>query len=149
MRAGEVVDEATAFYAIAAQACFDNFHGAANRMAGLLVLLAITKSRHVLDLDVQRAAAAMVTAGTEQLRALVPTRRSKHFHRHLDNAGRMLIATLDEINRTLSSSAAARDPLSPLRIAWDEIRNASKCLPGFEVVDFGHSCCALHQIAAN
>lgn len=145
MRVVEVLDEATATYAVSAQSCFENLHGAANRMAGLLVLLAITKSRHVLDMDVHRAAAELIKFGTDEFRGLAPTSRSLHFHRHLGKACGLLAVAMNDIDGTLSGSAMARDPLAPLRAGWEELRNASKCLPGFEVVDFEHSCCALHQ----
>ncbi|PDT01638.1 hypothetical protein [Rhizobium chutanense] len=147
MRVVEVLDEKTASYSVSAQPCFESLHGAANRMAGLLVLLAITKSRHVLDMDVHRAAAALVKAGNDEFRGLVPTPRSRHFHRHLGKAGGLLAIALRDIDSTLSGSAGARDPLAPLRAGWEELRSASICLPGFEVVDFEHSCCALHQTA--
>lgn len=149
LRVAEILDDETASYAVAAQASFESFHGAANRMAGLLVLLAITKSRHVLDLEVQKAAASLVEIGTEQYRSLMPTQRSNHFHRHLGKAGRLLAISLRDIDKTLSALATARDPLGPLSEAWEELRSASKCLPGFEVVDFKHSCCALHKSAIN
>lgn len=145
MRVVEVLDENTASYAVSAQACFEDLHAAANRMAGLLVLLAITKTRHVLDMDVHKAAAWLVRAGLEEYRGLVPTSRSLHFHRHLGKAGELLAVALKDIESTRSGSAGARDPLAPLRAGWEELRSASRCLPGFEVVDFEHSCCALHQ----
>lgn len=147
IRVAEILDDATASYSISAQACFENLHGAANRMAGLLVLLAIKKSRHILDLDVQKAAAELVKAGNEEFRGLTPTPRSLHFHRHLRKAAGLLAIALKDIDQTLSGAAGARDPLAPLRAGWEELRIASKYLPGFEIVDFEHSCCALHQTA--
>ncbi|PDT82194.1 hypothetical protein [Sinorhizobium sp. BJ1] len=145
MRVVEVLDDATSAYAISAQTCFENFHGTANRLAGLLVVFAIAKSRHVLDVEVHAAAAGLIKAGNEEFRALRSTPRSQHFHGHLANAGKLLRVAIEELNRTLAGSASARDPLAPLQAAWSELRSASKCLPGFEVVDFQHSCCALHN----
>lgn len=145
MRVVEVLDDATTDYAISAQACFENFNGAANRLAGLLVLFAIAKSRHVLDVEVHDAAA--IKAGNEEFRALRSTPHSQHFHGHLANAGKLLRVAIEEIDRTLAGCASAPDPLAPLQAACSELRSASKCLPGFEVVDFQHSCCALHNTA--
>ncbi|MBB5536186.1 hypothetical protein [Rhizobium giardinii] len=147
MRVVEVLDETTASYSLSAQPCFENLHGAANRMAGLLVLLAVTKSRHVLDIGVHQAATTLLRTGIEEFRGLSPTPRSRHFHRHLGKAGGFLAIAMKDIDATLSGAVGARDPLPPLRTAWEELRSASKCLPGFEVVDFEHSCCALHQTA--
>ncbi|MBX4901262.1 hypothetical protein [Rhizobium bangladeshense] len=147
IRAAEVLDDTTSAYAISAHTCFEKFHGAANRLAGLLVLLAIAKSRLVLDVQVQAAAARLIKAGNEEFRALRSTPRSQHFHSHLANAGNLLRVAMEHVERTLAGSASARDPLVPLQAAWSELRNASKCLPGFEVVDFRHSCCALHETA--
>ncbi|WEJ08387.1 hypothetical protein [Sinorhizobium prairiense] len=145
MRVVEVLDDATSAYTISAQVCFENFHGAANRLAGLLVLLAIAKSRHVLDAEVHAAAAGLIKAGNEEFRALRSTPRSQHFHGHLANAGKLLRVAMEDIDRTLAGLASARDPLAPLQAAWSELRKASKCLPGFVLVDLQHSCCALHK----
>lgn len=142
----EILDDATAAYSISAQACFESFHAAANRMAGLLVLLAITGRRHVLDADIKIAATPLVKVGADQFQRLTPTPRSRHFHTHLGQAGELLSTVCRDIDGTLSGAAGARDPLPPLRAAWEELRSASKSLPGFEVVDFEHSCCALHQL---
>lgn len=145
IRLAEVLDDETSAYAISAQACFEKFHGAANRLAGLLVLLAIAKSRLVLDVEILAAAADLIKAGNDEFRALRFTPRSQHFHRHLANAGNLLRVAIEHIERTLAGSASARDPLVPLQAAWSELKDASRCLPGFEVVDFRHSCCALHK----
>ncbi|MQB07932.1 hypothetical protein DXT91_28255 [Agrobacterium tumefaciens] len=145
----EVLDDRTAIYAVSAQTCFEKFQAGANRLAGLLVLLEITKSRHVLDMAVQNAAAELIRAGLSELRSLRSTPRSQHFHRHLSKAGELLKQTVEEVDRTLGKSALARDPLAPLKAAWDHLRSASRCLPGFEVIDFSHSCCAHHQTTVN
>jgi hypothetical protein len=145
MRAAEVLDDQTSAYAVAAQECFQSFQDAANRLAGTLVLLAITKTRLSLDVEIHYAAAALMERGVEEYRQLRPTERSAHFHRHLGAAAGALRVTLAEMQKTLAKSALARDPLPPLQEAWGELKSAARCLPGFDVIDFKHSCCAMHQ----
>ncbi len=143
--ATEVLDDATSAYVARAHFCFETFQDTAGRLAGLLILLEFGGSRHSLDHPGRSAVKAMLASGLEEFRELRATQRAGHFHRHLQTAGELLQRSLLEIEHAANASAAARDPLPPLRRAWEELTHASKCLPGFEVVDFSHSCCAVHR----
>lgn len=139
------LDERTLAYIGRAQDCFTFAQDAASRVAGLLVLLEVTGgSRLTLDHGARANAKELMEHAEAQFGSLRPTEQSGHFHHHLGQGLRLVRQTLDEIDRKLDGLIAARDPLPILQQAWAELRSASRLLPGFEVVDFTQSCCALH-----
>lgn len=137
-------DDATALYAAAAHQCFQQLQDAASRLAAILLLMSFEKSRHALDHTTRESAIAQIAEGHEQYRSLKPTLRSAHFHRHLGAGLQLLHQCSNAIERTLAGATGATDPLPILTQGWKELESASRCLPGFEVVDFSHSCCANH-----
>ncbi|SPO55697.1 conserved protein of unknown function [Pseudomonas sp. JV551A1] len=144
VRSGTDFDDATVEYAAAAHQCFQQLQDAASRLASILLLMSFERSRHALDHATREAAASQIASGRECFLGLKPTQRTAHFHRHLSTGLERLIQSSRAIDQTLANRAQALDPLPLLVDGWRELENASKCLPGFEVVDFSHSCCAQH-----
>ncbi len=145
VRSGAEFDDATVEYAAAAHQCFQQLQDAASRLASILLLMSFERSRHALDHATREAAASQILQGKERFMGLKPTLRTAHFHRHLGIGLEQLIQSSRAIDQTLANRANALDPLPLLVNGWRELENASKCLPGFEVVDFSHSCCAQHS----
>lgn len=137
-------DDATVIYAAAAHQCFQQLQDAASRLAAILLLMTFEKSRHALDHASRESAVSQIAEGREKYRTLRPTVRAAHFHRHLGAGLQLLDQCSDAIERTLAGAKGAIDPLPILTQGWKELESASRCLPGFEVVDFSHSCCANH-----
>lgn len=132
-------------YVVAAQGRFDGLRQCAAQMAGLLVLAAAggrTDPGHPM-LELARnahGAAADATYG-----ARVPA-GAEHHHRHMAAAAKMLAAALKAMPDALSrrNEAAVDRAFGPLDAGFRELQNASRCLPGFEIVDLEQGCCAEH-----
>lgn len=140
----ETLDDRTAEYVAAAQKIFRGLQDVIGRLAGLLVLEALGQSQMAFDGPTLAATRDVTTDTTERLRGLRPTPRSAHFHHHLARAASLVRVSVTLVESQRDHRIAARDPLPCLRGAWEEMTSASKILPGFEIVDFGQSCCALH-----
>lgn len=137
-------DDATVAYAAGAQRVFQQLQDAASRLAAVLLAMSFERSRAALDHAARLAAVAQIAEGRDLLLGLTSTQRTAHFHRHMKGGLDHLTQTARAIDGTLSGHSAALDPLPLLQAAWKELEAASRCLPGFEVVDFSHSCCANH-----
>lgn len=132
-------------YVLAAQGRFGGLRQCAAQMAGLLVLAAAggrTDPGHPM-LELARnahGAAADVTYG-----AKVPA-RAEHHHRHMAAAAKALSAALKAMPEALArrNEEAVDRAYGPLKAGFRELQNASRCLPGFEIVDFEQGCCAEH-----
>ena len=140
----ETLDGRTADYVAAAQAIFGGLQDVIGRLAGVLVLEAMGHSQTVFDGPTLAAAREVTMDATERFRGLRPTPRSAHFNHHLARALSLVRDSVSLVENRRNDRTAARDPLPCLRGAWEELTSASNILPGFEIVDFGQSCCALH-----
>lgn len=144
-RLASEVDPRLFDYVVAAQGRFDGLRQCAAQMAGLLVLAAAggrTDPGHPM-LELARnahGAAADATYG-----AKVPA-GAAHHHRHMAAAAKTLAAALKAMPDALSqrSEGAVDQAFAPLQAGFRELQNASRCLPGFEIVDFEQGCCAEH-----
>lgn len=139
------VDPGLFDYVVAAQGRFDGLRQCAAQMAGLLVLAAAggrTDPGHPM-LELARnahGAAADATYG-----ARVPA-GAEHHHRHMAAAAKALSAALKAMPYALArrNEEAVDRACGPLQAGFRELQNASRCLPGFEIVDFEQGCCAEH-----
>lgn len=139
------VDPGLYDYVVGAQGRFDGLRQCAAQMAGLLVLAAAggrTDPGHPM-LELARnahGAAADATYG-----ARVPA-GAEHHHRHMAAAAKTLSAALKAMPDALArrNEEAVDRAYGPLQAGFRELQNASRCLPGFEIVDFEQGCCAEH-----
>ncbi|WP_193174601.1 hypothetical protein [Oricola nitratireducens] len=138
-------DPAVFDYVVAAQRRFESLRQCAAQLGGLLVLAAaggrtdpghpmleLARNTHDFAADATFAAIAPPGAG--------------HHHRHMLAAARNLTAALAAMPDALSKrdADAVDRAFQPLDTAFTELQAASRCLPGFEIVDFEQGCCAEH-----
>lgn len=128
-------------YLVAAHPAFEAAQESASRLAALLITSALKGSRHELD----RPGRASGLEATEAARDLpAPPPAAAHFHHHLTRGTAHLRQAWTQAE-AMRVGLVAADPLPALKSAWEELRHASHALPGFQIVDFSLSCCALHR----
>lgn len=113
----------------------------AAQIAGFLLLGSAHRNANSL---VYSALAERMRLCTEGLSSLLPPENARHFHHHLSAGVETLsfaLATLEHGRQTIKGSV---DPLPALKHGWQEIQHAAALRPGFEVIDFKQSCCAVH-----
>lgn len=128
-----------------AKPAFEAAQESAARLAGLLVTAEMQRSRHALDWESRGAGRQRLAEAQAALAELAVPERAAHFHHHLGEAAVLLDIAWRAAQDQKAGLVAAADPLPPLRAAWQQIRFASRAMPGFETVDFRNSCCAMHR----
>jgi hypothetical protein len=138
------LDERTAAYILAARGPFEGLRRASSQLAGLLVLEALgsrtTQGNPMLEMAIAAHAEA-----ADGLQALTPTAQGTHHHLHLCLAAERLGSALTVARHSLRRDEAVSDRIySLLKQSMEDLRWASRALPGFELVNFAQGCCALH-----
>ena len=143
----ENVDGQTAAYIWQVQASFDSLRQSAAQLAGLLVLASIDKRGRILDPPILGCAINAQREVEDALRTMLVPQNAAHHYYHLSLAAERIGAALRIAReRSLRSDDAALDQMvQMLRAGWEEMLSAARALPGFQVVDFGRSCCAVHR----
>lgn len=135
----EELDDATAAYVLETHKAFEDLRQVAAQLAGLLVLEAAGARSELPQHPMLSAAEELVREAGETVRSARVTLRAGRHHTHLVQAAADLHCALRAARRRL-----AVDPiLMPLRSAYAQLEAASRELPGFEMVAFGNSCCAV------
>lgn len=132
-----MIDDQTTAYILAAQKYFEDLKQVAAQLAGYLVLEAAGSREAVPGHPMLASARELYGHAADGLRALRATPRSRVHHQHL-------LSGVEKLGVALNS----RDPLEPLRAAYEDLRAASRCLPGFEMVSFEQCCCHSGKRAA-
>jgi hypothetical protein len=122
-------DDSTTEYVLRTHPYFEDLKQVAAQLAGLLVLDAAGAAGDHSMLASAREAHRRALDGLRSAR--VPARVRAH-HRHLLSASVYLYDALH----------GSGDALIPLRYAYDDLRAASKSLPGFQMISFDTGCCA-------
>jgi hypothetical protein len=139
------LDDRTIAYAIAMQAPFEHLRQAAAQLAGLLVLAAVGSRTATPYHPMLVLASQAYDEATGAIRATATSPRGKHHHEHLMRAASWIGRALSHARASSNATSLDVDPtLSLLRRGWRELQRAAGALPGFEIVAFEHSCCALH-----
>jgi hypothetical protein len=138
------LDERTAAYILKARENFEGLRRSSSQLAGLLVLLAIgsrtTQGNPMLELAIAAHAEA-----SDGLQALTPTAQGAHHHLHLCRAAARLGEALTIARHSLALDETVTDRIYGLvKQALEDLRWASRALPGFELVNFSQGCCAMH-----
>jgi hypothetical protein len=138
------LDERTAAYILKARGPFEGLRRASSQLAGSLVLAAIgsrtTQGNPMLEMAITAPAEA-----ADGLRALTPTARGAHHHLHLCRAAARLGEALTTARHSRLIDETVTDRICGLvKQALEELRWASRALPGFELVNFSQGCCAMH-----
>lgn len=129
------IDDRTVTYIAAAHKHFEDLKQVAAQLAGFLVLAESGSRSAVPDHPMLASAAQLARSAADGIRCAPVTPRARPHHRRLVSASAKL-------NDALTSARAGSDPLSSVQAAYAELREASKTLPGFEMISFERGCCA-------
>jgi hypothetical protein len=132
------LDDATAAYILETGKAFEDLRQVAAQLAGLLVLEAAGARSELPQHPMLPAAEELFQAAAETVRSARATARARRHHDHLMQAAADIHCAL----RAARRSQAVDPILTPLRSAYAQLEGASRELPGFEMVAFGHGCCA-------
>jgi len=133
------LDDATVAYVLETRRGFEDLRQAAAQLAGLLAMEASGARSEMPQHPLLAAAQELSRDAAESIRQARVTPRAQRHHDHLVHAAEEMRRALTAARRSL-----AIDPiLRPLRAAYTELEGASRELPGFEMVAFGHGCCGL------
>jgi hypothetical protein len=136
------VDDETTAYILENRKYFEELRQAAAQLAGWLVLAAAGAQTAVPDHPLLRAADQTCQDAADALQYAHVTPRAREHHRYLRRAAAALRIALSAAH----AGIADIDPtLTPLRAAYAHLKSATNSLPGFAMVSFEQSCCALHN----
>lgn len=143
-------EQATLRYLADARQVHDDLRATLTQIAGYALLLMTSTGRPTLAEGAIRGAEAAAAKSREQVRALQVPQFAAHHHHHLGIASEALnqacIAAL--VCAGPGATDSERDTLiAALQGAVDNLRAVSQLVPGFETVNFGQACCALHAPA--
>ena len=138
-------DDRLRAYRDAMQPCFDRIQESAARLAGLLVEAELVNPKARFDGESRELGLRARDQAHALLAGANSSRSDAHFHHHLTLALDRLTQAWAALEDRRKGLIAAPDPLPALRACWTEMQAASRILPGFDTVDFRHSCCALHH----
>lgn len=133
------LDDATAAYVLETSRAFEDLRQVAAQLAGLLVLEAAGAQTEMPQHPMLRAAEELFRGAADSVRSARATPRARRHHDHLMRAA----ADIDCALRAARHSLAVDPILTPLRSAYARLEDASRELPGFEMVAFGNGCCAV------
>lgn len=132
-------------YVVGAHERFERLRQCASQLGGLLVLagaggridadhpmLGLARNTHALASDATLSAKAPPGAA--------------HHHHHMRAAAHKLATAIAAMEGALSKQdiESIDKAFQPLTEGFRELQNASRCLPGFELIDFEQGCCAEH-----
>jgi hypothetical protein len=138
------LDDRTTAYILKAREPFEGLRRASSQLAGLLVLAALG-SRTAQGNPMLETAIAAHAEAADGLRSLTPTGRGAHHHLHLCLAAERLGEALATARRSLKLDETVSDRIyAGMKQAVEDLRWASRALPGFELVNVSQGCCAMH-----
>ncbi len=143
------LDDATVAYAIESHRAFEDLRQVLAQIGGVMVLAAAGGKSATPDHPMLDAARELYRGAIDRLNGLEATPRARHHHRHLLSAAQALDGTLIAAQRHLHRKAGREIDLDAilkaLRTAQTEMEHVARLLPGFDLVDFSHGCCAEHR----
>lgn len=126
---------------------FQDLRHALAQSAGLLLLEQIGgAAANLPDHPMLVAVRKEIARVGDNLRSVHPPPTARHHHLHLLRAADLIGSVVERVTLTLrrDGAAAVTALAADLRAGWDELRHAENALPGFETMNFGQSCCAMH-----
>lgn len=140
------MDDGSIAYAIGMQLPFDCLRNAAAQLAGVLILAATGSRSGSPDHPILAVAADNHRQALDGMRAVRVPDDSRHRHLHMMRASSLIAEAVVAFKAVATSRNSHVDAaLALLARGWNELRLASVSLPGCEIVDFRHACCAEHQ----
>lgn len=144
---GPATEQAALRYLEAARRIHDDLRHILTQVSGFALLLMTSDRRRVLPEAPIRGAAAASAEAAEAVRALaVPPLAAHHYH-HLHGASAALSQSCAAALASAAPGASERDRdalVDALKSTVGHLRATSRLLPGFEPVNFGQACCAVH-----
>jgi len=131
------VDSDTAAYIIEARRHFEDLRQVESQLAGLLVLAAAGARSAGPHHPMLKSADHLYQEAVERLHHTRVTPRAQAHHDHLLRAATALRSALSAAHRNAAIDAVLR----PLRAAHESLHQASRDLPGFDMVAFEQGCC--------
>lgn len=140
-------EQATLRYLAAARQVHDELRQTLTQVAGYALLLMTSSRSPALAEAALHSAEAAAESAADNIRALQVPHGAEHHHHHLHGAS-LALGNACKAARVCASPGAVdreRDVLiDMLRGAVEDLRAVSRSIPGFEAVNFGQACCALH-----
>lgn len=150
MTANLGAEQETLRYLAAARQVHEELRQTLTQIAGYALLLLTSTGRPALAEAAIRGAVSASANAEDQIRALRAPHIAAHHHHHLRSASEALrqACTAALICAGPGATDGERDTLiASLQDAVDNLRAVSRTIPGFEPVNFGQACCALHAPA--
>lgn len=145
-------DRAMLEYVSAAQAVQSVLKQILTQVGGYALLLMTGEKSHLQPAEAIISAQKAAERAMDDVCALrVPADAAHHYH-HLKKAAQATCWTFAAADacRTADADEVEREALArALRTATGHLRTTAGLLPGFELVDFGQACCAMHAQTAN
>lgn len=144
-------EQATLRYLAQARQAHDELRATLTQVAGYALLLMTSPGRPALAEAAIRGAETSAARVREQIRALIAPQPAAHHHHHLHGASDSLsqACTAALVCATPGATDGERDALmAALQASVEHLRAVARLVPGFETVNFGQACCALHAPAA-
>lgn len=140
------MDDGSIAYSIGMQMPFECLRNAAAQLAGVLILAATGSRSGSPDHPILAVVIDNHQQAVDGMGAVKVPAGSRHRHLHMTRALTLIadaVVTFKSVaTRKHSNTDAA---LALLSRGWSELRLASMSLPGCEIVDLKHACCAEHQ----
>ncbi len=133
-------------YAIGMQLPFECLRNAAAQLAGVLILAATGSRAGSPDHPIVAVAVDNHQQAVDGMGVVKVPAESRHRHLHMIRASSLIadaVVSFKSVTTWKHSNIDAA--LSLLIRGWAELRLASASLPGCEIVDLKHACCADHQ----
>jgi len=118
------------------------------QLSGYALLLLTSRQQATLAEGALALARQSVVQAAEAVRALQAPEPAAHHYHHMHSAAE----TLMEACAAATACRGAQDRsdrrfdtlICALRATSDHLRATARLLPGFELIDFGQACCAVH-----
>ena len=134
-------------YVVACQPLHERLRGVAIQLGGLS-LAAMLPRQEEFDAETPRRMASRTLAeAREELRGIQVPDAARHHHHHMSAAAEALsrvAGLMADGGLVRGEERSRREASAALRDATDHLRHAANALPGFEIADLRHSCCAAH-----
>jgi len=144
---GLAAEQATLHYLDEARLVHDDLRRLLTQISGFALMLMTSPGRQVLPEAPIRGAVAAWAQADEAVRALtVPLVAAHHYH-HLCSACAAVAQSCTAALACAALGAGDRDRdalVESLNSAVGHLRGVSRLMPGFEPVNFGQACCAVH-----
>lgn len=146
-------DEAILSYIDAARPVQVSLQQVLTQVAGYSLMLMINDKPASRPEGAILIAQAAAKDASEQLQLLAIPASAAHHHHHLlqaSEATRWAFVAAQQCAAPEASEGERETLVRALQTASEHLRTTARLLPGFETVDFGQACCAIHaQAAAN